>query len=129
MNKQLMWLWLLIYILFLLGCRKFVDRVQGKYVANHKYGHDSIFINADHSFHQSFQDRRGQIFYNEGLWKVNDGKIEFDKFIWFIPGLGPTDRRQVFWIANYNNPLFRSERIIINQDLDLAYIKFSNRSK
>ena len=82
------------------GCNA-ESSVVGAYKVNRSPGRDTLFIEQNHKFRQHYVDSNGNSYTNEGEWRFSSAALEFDGFIWYLPGYGPNDRRKVFWIGNY----------------------------
>jgi len=91
---------------------------------NKKGSRDSLFILKNNTFYQHYVNEENKSFYNKGTWNYKNEYIEFDDFVWYLRGYGPTDyRRGGFWLATYNMTLAGGVYINVDPDLDYDYAR------
>jgi hypothetical protein len=84
----------LIISIMLLGCSSSsieLEDVVGVYVCNHKYAADTLFVLPDSSYVHKVQLDTGVVIDN-GCWKMDEGKMYFQGFMFYIPEYGPSIR-------------------------------------
>ena len=118
---------LIIFLCLLIGCSQIYNREQlsGKYVANHPYGKDYLFLNIDGTYSYSFTDKNGETTTNENKWQLEHINkktvLTFLHFDFALPDYG-TDSAG-YWVVEVKKSFAGNYRLIIDPDLNYYYEK------